>query len=1305
MNITDLRKNLAIISGSVTIGPETVPTADFNSFLQNVFGGNKINITNAHAGPNDQGNVVQIQGNASRFLNVENANITATFTVDPATGSVSADIAYELINGPNTTWKFSKSFPNLPVTYDFSTDMTSPQTSPLDDLDLVSAWFHATTNATTITVSVNGQNKPVNLQPGLNFVGVFRPLSALPVFGKFIANDILLPIWGPIIPATQASKTVQPLPYKTVNYPWVYNPTAPGITLKADLGIQVSLSNKLALDKTYYIVYSPIDRDWWANNPTYQPLAAFGASLEIPSANIKLDLTTAVLKGFPKIVITGDFENVTVGSLADLVDLAGTDKLITNMPEPLQDSIKNLEKLEIQEIAISITSQSTGISIQYIYLTVGFSNINWTIIKDDLDITGLSSTIIINDPFSPDSNISVVVDGQFEIENNVDIEIEAGAPDFFIAGQLKNEQTINLQSLMNKYLPSVPAPSALTINTLDVGYDTASQVISMSCEMADNPAWHIPVGKNGITIADVQFNFSRNYGSTPSTTGSFQGSIQFNEDIFLYMSYTIPGDFYIRGDFPSVSLTNLINWVCNAQNVLPSGFDLNFINSTILIQKSGDTDFEFYFATEVADYGSLCFVVQENNSVWGFALGMEVNTGKIEDLPALSSLKPIISIFPFNKVILAISTVGDPNFQFPDMNMFQNPQITSKKIQLPPSSKGMQEGFYFYGETAFASNSTLLSLGKFFGISSDTVLDFALFVGIGTPASAKLSADISTTISGMQLAGEFGAQMQGDAVSFYLQGKVNVIIQSQPVEFDVTLLVVENGFFISGNMDVTGDKKTVDFSIFKLNSLAIEAGMSLEGEPSFGFSAVLDIADIDSSIAVFIDSADPTQSMLAGAISDINLKTVVDELLGNHDPLPDFLQDVLGSIGLGGISSFSSDFNTYHVALNNYDFKTISQMFLNDGKIKLPDASSQVLLIVNEPDNKWFLTDLLSMRHYELEKNNNKINVSLEAQIYCVPNPSGVTIGTKFFPSGTYLSATIDYLIIKETLQVEIYPNKGVAIDFQMQPIVIGNENIFYVTGANKQGGPQLLLCTFNDPNNTNVNFRTPQFKISGEANILGIEPSVDIDIGKDVFKISIEETTFFGTSFNLDIDITGPSGLQGKGQASLGINKTIDLGSLGSIPIDDTINPNLSFSVNATAIDASASLSITLLSQTFNIGTIALDISTSPFAHLPTILEGAIEDYFKNLLKDAKAWLSLVYDGIITGFQDLEKLGNVLKNVFNLAGKEAAILMQSVGYTLEEVSKILTDTFDFVEEEAQNILNFLYKGLSGCPLKSALVG
>ncbi|NKB46085.1 MAG: hypothetical protein GKS03_17630, partial [Alphaproteobacteria bacterium] len=433
----------------------------------------------------------------------------------------------------------------------------------------------------------------VDLDANLNFVGIFVPQDALKIFEElFNATDQLI-ISGPIL--LTGDQNPPPLPNKINNFPWESsNPAIAGITLKADLGITPDLSSKLQLSDTYYWIFSPLTTTFWESNSdtlTYAPFTAFTSKLLIPSAGKTIPLESKMMKGLPQLVITAEFDE-TFSDLAELIDLAGTADLKTLLPAEIQS---NLGQLALRDAAISFshTAGTVGLNIQYVYLTIGMTvTPPWKTEDEAFEFDSIEAAFIVTDPFGTPTP-SVVVNGEFKIDG-VPVDISAGYPDFFITGNLAASQSLDLTNFMSEYLPGVTPPSPLTINSLDINIEPDVSY-NFYTQMASDPPWDIPLGKSGLTISDVSFGFAKTFGAT-DYSGQFQGTLQYGDLETLYMNFTLPGSFEIRADFENVTLSGLIDWLVDSDDILPTGFDLTFVESVILI--TGDPpNYQLYFGT------------------------------------------------------------------------------------------------------------------------------------------------------------------------------------------------------------------------------------------------------------------------------------------------------------------------------------------------------------------------------------------------------------------------------------------------------------------------------------------------------------------------------------------------------------------------------------------------------------------------------------------------------------------------------------------------------------------------------------
>lgn len=1285
MDIQTLRRNLAISNGVVNITAATVPTTKFDALFSDIFSGTTITISGAVPGPQDSGNTVQIAGTASAFRNVDGAQILATFVLDDQTGDAAADLCYTLncSSAGDGGWTFSDSFPDLPPAADQSA-------SPLDELALSAGWFHASTDDSTVQVPVSGQPKTVDVKAGLSFVGIFNPLPMLQPLEKLIHADAQFAIAGAIVlsGAAEQDRRADDAP-------------EPGITLRSHLELGFQLGKALTVSDTDYQVYSPLAASRREKAASEGPQTTFSATVHVPSArDLSLDLAATLVKESSTLALSGTFTGMQLRALGELADLWGASDLLDFVPEAIRD---RLGQLGLKEAHLSLTKSDTSVSAESVSLVVDMPDAPWRV-GDLFEFDDLVATFSVSSPFAAGRKADASLDVTFAIDG-APIQGKAGYPNFTISADLEPGYAISLTALLEKYLPAVPAPAALSIDTLHAAV-TPGKDFSLKAGMAHDPSWSFPLGPSNLVIQDVELDFTRSIGQGGDFAGSFSGELRYDRDVTLDMTYDItePG-LIVRGSFATISLSGLIQWVTNTDHVLPDGFDLRFTGSTLVLEKTSE-QYSFYLGTEVSHFGSLCFELNKQGSRWGYMVGLDMHLASlgILQLPALSALKDIIDAFPLSEVVLGITTMDNGTFRFPDMSVFQNPNIQAKNIQLPEAANGKARGFYLYGSSNLDQERTSQHLGKLLGITDGATLQAGVFVGVNPAKNSELAISIDGQISsGVELKGTFGARLTDTGFAFYVDGTVTATIQGQPVRFDVVLLVVENGLFLSGDMQVLGGgTNTIDFWGLKLHDLALEAGISFEGVPSVGFSAEVDIGSIDSALALFIDTAEPTKSMVAGSISNLHVGTLISEFAGQSiDSLPSSFRDVLTDIALNGIPCFTVDWTANHDALNNYDITTIQGMF-EANHTSLPDDSGQILLIVNKPDERWFVTDESKMLHYQLLRQGDKINVSLEPQLYIVPDPGGTTIGSTTFPQGFHAFADMELWFIHDRIQFEILPPKGIGVDFEISPITIGSSWLFRLTGAGGNGGPHLVLCTFTDANNPNVNFRSPQFKLSAEANILGLTFDTDVDIDNHGFHLAISDSSMW-SGFSINADFNSVTNFGAKATALVGV-QSVDLGLLGTIHIDSDVTADIALGYQAPTASASADLTFEVLGCRFNIPSVSLDVNSASLKNLPDTILQAIKDFFTSLFKNVKQWLMCVFQGIVQGFEnDVKALARVLSDIFKLTYKDAAKLLKDVGYAADRVLQILENGFGIAVEDAEELVNFLFNELTNCALTQAL--
>src|SRR5581483_11939147 len=334
--------------------------------------------------------------------------------------------------------------------------------------------------------------------------------------------------------------------------------------------------------------------------------------------------------------------------------------------------------------------------------------------------------------------------------------------------------------------------------------------------------------------------------------------------------------------------------------------------------------------------------------------------------------------------------------------------------------------------------------------------------------------------------------------------------------------------------------------------------IDLEGIPSLGIAATLDVSTYESALALFFDSANPSKSLVAGALSNVNLRDIARTLAGQTS-LPPQLDAVLGLVALQALGTFSIP-AAQAAALDQRNLAAIAGAFKQYGQITLASASDQILLVINQPGASWHLTDLSTMKHYSLALQGNTIAVNLQPQLYLAPQPTAIS--SLQYPSGFNVIAHIDYLLIQAEINIQISPRQGIAAEVDLAPIIVYNPTFLALTGANGQGGPRLSLATYAQPQLADPQLRDPHLLLSGKILLLGADlAGVSVRINEQGLNFQVHAQV----NPALHVDLSGDFDRQGhlsiQGGLLVGIDRSLDLGQLGTLPVKTNVNGQLSVS------------------------------------------------------------------------------------------------------------------------------------------------
>ena len=465
--------------------------------------------------------------------------------------------------------------------------------------------------------------------------------------------------------------------------------------------------------------------------------------------------------------------------------------------------------------------------------------------------------------------------------------------------------------------------------------------------------------------------------------------------------------------------------------------------------------------------------------------------------------------------------------------------------------------------------------------------------------------------------------------------------------------------------------------------------MSAEGLPSLGIAATLDIGHFDSSLAVFFDSAEPQKSLMAGAVSNLTLQDVVKSFLAGDIRSP--IDDALSKISIHGTHRFDVP-GTLGANLDNLKLDEVSQAFQSKGGIKIPADVSQLHLVTIEKGRRWNLTDLTTLRHYQLEKKGDAITVSIEAQFYFAPEQT--MIGAARFPTGFYINAALDIFGFRATSTVSIDANRGISIDAELSKITIGGESLFSLMAAQGSGGVRVSVSSFSQPSAQDPQLRSPHFYLNGALCLLGIKESVYASVSSAGVQFSLQGNLAPRVHFELSGKFSGAQDLGVSGSASVGIG-SVDLGVLGKVKLDTDVAASLSVGVQGPKVFAEAKASFKALGQGYQIGSFQLSTQASSLADFAKTIEQKVASIFTDLFKDVNQWANAVQKGCIEGVDDV---GAVLTDVYSVPAKEAEKMVKSMGKQsaklAKELGNVAVDTGNSIAKGAESTGKSVEKGV-----------
>jgi hypothetical protein len=1273
----DLGTVLPLTDGVLTLSKTSASGDVLADVLSRTTGGAPILVRNASR--STSGSSVTVTGIAD-YMNAANVPVIVV-AQENADGTIDLTARFTLIEGapPVPGWRFSRSFPNLPKfatgqRVDESAGNQNPLPNTLDLLMLADAAFVISTRKSIDAVT------GAPLIPGLNFVARQTPTGLFGLLETLISQGTPLVLHGPIVVAKPAETTPPAAPPGLVRYPWQQPTTPPGILLRADLPLDLTVGSALRLGNACARLYCPTDAAWAEANPSYPPYLAGTVALTIPSADITVEVVALGLGNPRRLSLAAMVEGVSFGKLTDLIDLAGGNDLASFLPDDLRAAADVLDGVSLEAVMLDLDATwrvtSTGVA-------VGLRDLN-TEVLPGFTLDRLTAHFSMSDPFGPRRAVVATIGGHVEFIG-VPLDVSVELPDVHAAARSTADIDVPVSRLMDATGLPLPEMPDLPINQLQLEI-AANGAFAADAVIAASPRWTIDLGPTGLTVSNIIVSTMRSSGAGSSQVS---GCIALDDIVSLGVNYTTPGNFVLRAELPEINLLQLIGSLANQKLTLPGGFDLTFLDTTVVIQKSSTGSLVFMLSTSMADLGTVAFEARRVSSPnsWGFAAGIALTKPRVSALPGLGGLKPFEDVFALDQLVMVASSFDDPAFQFPDLAAFAAP-VTGARTPPLPSQGGVIAGFNVHAQWTINTSKEQALLKRLLGL--DPVLCITLQIGEVPSNDSRLYLSYLTSIAGMPFACEFGGQIKDGQVGLYLHGDLKAKIQGRPVDFQVTMMLVANGAFFSGSM-----LGSISFEGLTLSNLALVIGCNWEAIPSLGVACTLTVKSFNSALAVFFDSTDPSRSLLAGAVSDLDLLEIVETLASSKAPSE--IRGVLRQIALLHTKEFTID-GSLGEDLDALKLDDVAAAFAANG-VALSASASEVLVVRGEPGKTWFVTNMAgSMMHYELAKRSDGlIRVILSPQLYCVPQAT--TLGALAFQQGFFVTARLKVVAFDVAATVLIRPNQGILVDAAMAPIVIYKPALLSLTAMDGEAGPRLSIATFGQPAESDATLRTPHALIDGQLTFLGVARRLYVSISERGFAFALAGQITPGFTADIEGEFAGLTRLSASGNMQIGIGR-IDLGALGTADIASGAKASLGVEFNGSAATSKVSGSFEFAGQRLAIATFALDIDAGLMS-LPGRITQEATAVLKAYLTDVQRWAQAIGRAALTGVTDMAL---TLRQVYKANSRDAARLMHTALRTADEAAAGLRSAYgSSVEEAAQVMRSAGYSATEvGQALKSA---
>ena len=1099
-----------------------------------------------------------------------------------------------------------------------------------------------------------------------------------------------------ITPASPSSAQI-----KDRHFPWELEQRLPGIHLSVGVALDAGVPG-LAVSTSTLHVYSPLDEQWEAVHSIYAPAMGLSVDGMIGKNGVSVSLQVACDKTVPSLCFDLRGDGLSLTSFEEVAELTGSANPLGTLPPSLEGVFNQLAAIELEEFSLGINWDAGTPSVHLVRFKLALNDIDWVIWKDKLEITGLECMVEIRSP-GHGAEIDVKLWGDLDIAGVPVLATAAKRGDsYFLSASLRQKQSLPLESFASHYFPFMHIPAKLTIDTLQLQWDSAEGFMFLG-SLAEKPdTWTIELGSQKLVFSDIHFCFEIAHTantkqlntSSPAYSAMLAGELQIGQ-YRLAGNYHLPGDFQVVANIPEVDLGKIYRSIAGGALPAPKGFNPSLTDVRVVVaERSGHM--QCSLLASIPDVGTLGFQVQKTESgelAGVIAIDMpEVHPAK---LPGFSFLKPIEKVVNISDCLFTATTAEGVTLNLPDASQFQAPVASGRALtrfgKQPKLTKGLKFSCVWQLDTKDKGQQLLQHI---FGLNP--TLETAIIVDLSKPSSpaVEVTVDIETHFQGEPFSGQFGLRIVNNEPAFFVAGRTQLAIDKRRYDVDMQVALEPAGIAFEGSL-----LGSIHLHGLTLSDLALMGSIDWAGVPGIGFSGEVDIGNTSLALTMLLDSA-TGGTVLAGAISEVTAHDIVYGLAKAHN-LPKAVDSLLKQIALEGTHRHAAPASNTK-AFTARDFDAIRTLFSNFG-FNLSSSDNDLLLVERVAGRTWTLADRSDrLRHYSVNLKGKQLMVTLEPQAYICP--VATQIGDLRFDQGFYLTAGLKISHFEAQATVNISPARGFSLDAEAnEPLVVFNRTFMRLTDVTGKRGPQLSVSTYSQPKNKDKNLRSPHIYASGALYSMGMEVADAYALVND-HGLSISancqnhKTVRAGalkgaisSGWSLAITVKSLQSMSAAYASRFKLGLTLQIIKTGKVHITESFSGKIAVKfekgVASATFDARCTLAGEKLHIRFTINTKSRDLRK-----IEQTIAHHIEHELTQVFNKVEKFVDGVGKGIIKGFEDDVKLAKTLDKDFKQEAYKVIKAFDKLGKDERAIGRALKHGLRLSPDDAAKELKKLNK-------------